>query len=599
MVLVCCAYVLLAPAQTLSPGEVRLSSSAYEPKPILRAVSRLVQLEVVVRDSRGRAIPGLTKGDFAVYDSGKIRDLTAFSVDISSPTVGNSSGGGRRPASTSSSLMLPPAAPNLPGQGLANGRWIALLFDDINTASGDLARAKIAASRFIKEAVRGGDSIAIFTTSGTGAVQFTSESTAIFAAISKVESHPRVPPGGVARCPRMTAYEAYQIVRGDPSATKAKAMETCTCTGSGGCPPTMESAPDSDFVDLTPSDPNGNRSIPPPILDAVLAQAQQTWDEAHLASQLTLDGIKSSLGQLARMPGKRMLLLASSGFLSNTLDQEQDSIIDEALHAGVVINSLDAKGLYAEAPGTPLNESVEFVDLPVSTYLFQMRSLGDSLESVDSPLARFAESTGGLLFRNNNDLDLGFRQLGLLPSCIYLLGFTPLVDGKYHKIRVELRSARHDFVQVRPGYFAPQTAPTEEPGPLNKIDALMSGTDEKTDLPATISEKLGTAKSGQPEITIQTHVDIQKLRFEQEKDRQVQKLVFTAALFDSHGNFVTGKQAEMDLALKAENFDRFSKTGISGVMQLEAPAGLYRLRLVVEEAVQGHVSATSKELEVR
>ena len=41
-----------------------------------------------------------------------------------------------------------------------------------------------------------------------------------------------------------------------------------------------------------------------------------------------------------------MVLLASSGFVSGTLEMEQDQLTEQALHANVVINALDAKGLY-------------------------------------------------------------------------------------------------------------------------------------------------------------------------------------------------------------------------------------------------------------
>jgi hypothetical protein len=213
-------------------------------------------------------------------------------------------------------------------------------------------------------------------------------------------------------------------------------------------------------------------------------------------------------------------------------------------------------------------------------------------------MARFAESTGGLLFRNNNDLDFGFRQLGLLPACTYLLGFTPAEDGKYHKIKVELKNKNHQFVQVRPGYFAPTTATVEQPTPTEKLDSLMSSTGEKTELSSTVSEKIETAKSGAPQLTIQAHIDIEKLAFDQQKDRHVQKLTFIAALFDPQGNFVIGKQADMELALKPESFDRFSKIGINGVMQLEVPPGTYRLRVVVQESLHGTLSATTKNLQI-
>jgi VWFA-related protein len=596
-VLISAFLVLLAAAQTLSPGEVRLSSRPYQFQPAIRFESRLVQLEVVVRDSHGRAVSGLTKDNFAVFDAGNKRDLTAFSVETFNPTVDTPSHSASAASDATAQRSAP--APKSPNQSAVSGRWIGLLFDDINTAPGDLAHAKIAAARFIKEAVRTGDRVAIFTTSAGLSVGFTYDPAAILAAMTKIQSHPRTSRGGLALCPRMTAYEAYQIVKGDPSATKAKVVEACSCGGSD-CP-YLEGVPDSGFMNLTPNN-GGAGAVPIDLLNTVLAQAQQTWDQAHITSHATLDAIKGSLDQLASRPGKRMLLLASSGFLSGMLEQEQDAIINEAVRADVVINSLDAKGLYAEAPGTPLDETVETLTMTPSQAIFQMRTVGDNLEELDSSMARFAESTGGLLFRNNNDLNLGFHQLGLLPDCMYLLGFDPADDGKYHKIKVELKNVSHDFLQVRPGYFAPGKASAEQPSAANKaddIDTEIRGSAEKSDLPATITEKFGTASSGNPQLTIQTHIDIQKLLFDQQQDRHVQKLTFVAALFDPRGKFVTGKQADMELALKPESFDRLSKTGINGVMQLEAPAGPYRLRVVVQEAFHGRMSATTKELEIR
>src|SRR5580658_1195678 len=71
--------------QALSSGEVRLSSRPYQPGPNLRLESRLVELEVVVRDRRGHAVSDLKRADFVVLDAGSKRDLTAFSVDSYNP----------------------------------------------------------------------------------------------------------------------------------------------------------------------------------------------------------------------------------------------------------------------------------------------------------------------------------------------------------------------------------------------------------------------------------------------------------------------------------------------------------------------------------
>ncbi|HVB86806.1 MAG TPA: hypothetical protein VNK23_09125, partial [Candidatus Dormibacteraeota bacterium] len=98
---------------------------------------------------------------------------------------------------------------------------------------------------------------------------------------------------------------------------------------------------------------------------------------------------------------------------------------------------------------------------------------------------------------------------------------------------------------------------------------------------------------------IQTHVDILKLPFKQQNGRRVDMLTFVAALFDTGGKMITGKEAQMQFALKPESFERFSKSGISGVMSLEAPPGSYRLRVVVEEALHGEISATSQRTQIQ
>lgn len=584
--------------QWLSPGEVRLSSRPYAPTTAIRSESRLVELEVVVRDSQGRAVMNLAKGEFRVFDSGKSRDLTTFSVELFSPKTGPEPAALRK---TPSETNQPPSAAQLasPTQSAAAGRWIVLLFDDLNTFPGELAHAKVASKRFIREAAADGDHIAVFDTSAGRIVDFTADTAAILAAVAAVESNPRIAPGGLASCPRMTAYEAHQIVNNDPNAMKAKVSEACHCSGGPSCD--VESIPASELLDPTSRQlgaPNGGGELRS-IVDSVLAQAHQTWDQAQLVSQATLEAIRASLDPLTRMHGRRMLLLASSGFLSGMLEQEQDAIVNDAVHAGVVINALDAKGLYAEAPGGPISESQELTEIPLSSTVLQVESLGDRLDSVDSAMARFAESTGGIFFRNNNDLDLGFYRLGVLPECTYLLGFPPAEDGKYHKLKVELKNKGRRFLEARPGYFAPRGASSHQPSATERIDAEVLGSDAKADFPAVESDTVKHSGSGARQLTIQTRVDLQKVPFQQQNGRHVEKLTFVAALFDPQGAFVTGKIADMELALKPESFERFSKTGISGVMSLEAAPGTYRLRVVVQEAMRGTLNASDKKIQIQ
>jgi VWFA-related protein len=584
--LLAAAFQGLVSAQTISPDEVRVTTHPYSPKPTIRLETDLVQLEVVVRDFRGRAVCGLAKEDFAVYDSGKSRDLSAFSVDVAAPSAVTIP----KPAGAAT----PPAASQFPPDfDPARNRWVALVFDDINTPTGDLARVKVAARRFIEQAAASGDRVAVFTTSGGEVLEFTGNVAAILAAAANVESHPRASPEGLAPCPRITAYEAYQIVIGNAMVLQAKVAEACNCSGGPGC--AGESLPSPNPGSRPTRGPNGAGGT---VVVQVQAQARQTWEQARAASEATLAAIQRSLDQLRDSPGRRMLLLASSGFLSGTLEDEQDDIINQAVRGGVVISSLDAKGTYAETPGRPINEPSEEVKPSASSTILQIESLGDRLDSLDSTMARFAESTGGQFFRNNNDFDFGFYELGVAPACTYLMGFPPAEDGKYHKIKIKLRNKSGNFLQARPGYFARGKPFPRRPEPVDALEAAATGSDERTELQATSSETPGNIAAKGRQLIIRTHLDLQNVDFRTEGDRRVQQVAFVAALFSPDGGWVIGTESVMDLTLKPESFEQLSKTGITGVMSLEAPPGAYRLRIVVQEALDGKMSATSKEIRI-
>src|ERR1700722_13612710 len=48
--------------------------------PVIRVDTRLVELNVIVRDQNNRPVEGLTKADFTVYDQNKEQKISLFSV---------------------------------------------------------------------------------------------------------------------------------------------------------------------------------------------------------------------------------------------------------------------------------------------------------------------------------------------------------------------------------------------------------------------------------------------------------------------------------------------------------------------------------------
>jgi hypothetical protein len=301
---------------------------------------------------------------------------------------------------------------------------------------------------------------------------------------------------------------------------------------------------------------------------------------------------------VANAPGKRVILIATSGFISGELGPEEDAIIREALRASVVINALDAKGLYAESPTRPLNEGSESTALHPLSMLYETRSLGERLESQDAAMARIVESTGGLFFRNNNDLNLGFYRLGVIPEVTYRLGFPPAEDGKYHQLKVEVKNKGSDFVQARPGYFAPSRAAAEQPDQRDVLEYAVMGSEESRYLPSEMTLRVEKARESGRRLSLNIRIDAKRLPFQRQKDLRVERLTFVAALYDVQGAFVIGKEAEMDLALQPASYEQLADSGITASLSLEASPGAYSLRAVIQEGVQGKITAETRKIRI-
>src|ERR1017187_9098032 len=416
------ASALLAAAQ---PDEVHVSAHVYTPPQVRLAVqSQLVQLEVVVRDQRGRSVGGLKQGDFEILDEGTPRAMAAFSVETPEPWPAAELAAAPRSNTASASSQpatRPPAAPL---------RSTLLFFDDLHAGSAELHRTQLAAQHFLKDGLGPGARTAVYAASQGLVLNFTDDLDALTAAIQKLRPHPRISENGVQSCPRITPYQAYLIENNlDYSAFNAalQEMQHCVMTDPNERPDRRPTATDPNAV-------------------AVRAQASATWEQVRRDSLNSFDAVDKALAMLAGAPGTRVLLMVSTGFLSGMLEADLDTAIDRAIHAGIVINALDAKGLWAQAPGRPFGEEAHTnAGFPLETFIFETSTNLSRNEAMNAVMAEFASGTGGLFFHNSNDLVGGFSQLAAVPETTHLLAFRPDTEGaagKYHKIKVRLAEGK-------------------------------------------------------------------------------------------------------------------------------------------------------------
>ena len=303
-----------------------------------------------------------------------------------------------------------------------------------------------------------------------------------------------------------------------------------------------------------------------------MREAESSITVAEDWSLDTLDSLSSVVRHLGEMPGKRVLILTSTGFITQSFVQKQQKIVEAALHASVVINSLSTEGV------------------------------GGGFNPLSDPLANIAEGTGGQFFHNGNDIENAFRTLSTPPSVSYVLGFAPAsqkIDGLEHTLKVKLADQEHMTVSARPGYYAPSPELSPSEKRFRKLEQSVTATDSPAEIPIEFTATPETLANGERALKVLVHVDTRKLPFQLLSERHTERLIFITALFDGKDKFLTGVEGVMDLRSKEATLKQISAQGLDAKPSISAPAGSYRVREVVQEAVGGHISAISREVTIR
>ena len=290
------ATLLFASAQTrgTAPEEVRIASAIYSPPPLtLSTQANLVELAVTVRDSKDRAVGGLLKDDFEVFDGGTRQTITVFDA-------------------------------NAAAHAASPARTLALFFDDTHAGAPALQKARDAAARFVAYEMQPGDHAGVFTTSGVETVDFTGDREALAAALARIRPHGNGARPGLT-CPVLGEFEAYAIAHNFDPAIKARAvMQAIACN----CP---QSGDDPECPARQPA--------------VVQNLAEILWDTYRVPSATALRVLEIVVRHLARAPGRRVLLLLSPGLLMDRMEKQSSAIVDAALRAQIVIHGIDAAGL--------------------------------------------------------------------------------------------------------------------------------------------------------------------------------------------------------------------------------------------------------------
>jgi VWFA-related protein len=558
-----------AASKNSSDPSVSQPAKTTEPKPELSSKDtgttfklrvNLVQVKVVVRDKNGELVRDLKKEDFQVYDQGKVQAITTFGVET---------------PETRKKRMEEEAKTQKGFEEAAGGekaalpkRFVALVFDDIHLNMEDATFARASTKKLI-ESMAPTDRIGIYGTSQELKIEFTNDKAALEQALFQIVPRPKMGKiNSVTNCPDVNHYMADQYInKNDTTVLGVVTQEVWLC--------------------MFQQDPRQ--------LQAAQTMAQSALQQALIAgdtdNEFTYRALEDIIRRMAVMPGERVMVMASPGFLLSTQSLDEMGIIDRANRASIVINTVDARGLYT--PDILGDIAEPQTDTAQTAGYKMMYRTGEQTENA-YVLMDFANGTGGTFFHNSNDLEGGLGRAAGTPDVSYVLGFSPQnqkMDGKFHTIKVAITEKRKYNIQARRGYYAPKKVddPVEEAN-IEMQEAVFSQ-DEIQDLPLELQTQYFKSGDSGAHLSIVSRIDVKGMHFRKAEGRNYDNLVVATVIFDENGNYVTGGEKMLEMRLFDKTFDRLSQTGLVTKSSFELKPGKYMVRQVVRDSEGAQMAA--------
>jgi VWFA-related protein len=517
----------------------------------------LVLVRVVVRDLHGKIVSNLRKEDFQLYDNRKAQTISSFSVETPESRAAATA------ASSTDSALTPNGDLPVAKAAVLPQRFVSMLFDDVHLSMQDLTFVRDSATRFFG-ALAASDRVAISATSGQLTQDFTDDHEKLTRALLGITPHPLASHNS-RDCPDLSYYQADLIEnKNDQQALTVATQETVQCMG-GPITPVAAQA----------------------IAQGAASRAVSMGDTE---SEYAYRQLELAVRRLASMPGQRVLVLVSPGFITTTLQSEASEVVDRATRSNIVINTIDARGLYVPDVGGDIADPPRIFigDGLKLTYRIAEQSAHDEV------LAQLADGTGGKFYHNRNDVDEAMRQAGAAPAFSYLLGFSPQnlkIDGRFHTLKVSLASKEKFEIQARHGYFAPKTVADPTEATKQEIQEALFSQEEIHDLPIDFQTQFFKKDEVEARLAVLTHFDLKGIHFRKGQGLNNDQLTIVTGIFDENGNMVTGGEKIVEMKLRDATYDRLSHAGFTVKSSFNVKPGTYLVRLVVRDAEGAQMAA--------
>ncbi|HXM33699.1 MAG TPA: VWA domain-containing protein, partial [Pyrinomonadaceae bacterium] len=540
---------------------------------VIKVSSNLVNLDVMVKDKKGKAITDLKAEDFVLSENGVRQNIEFFDSTLASS---NDPG---KPA-TISGLNGTRAPNNFPRN------IISLVLDAQTTEGANLKHVRDGMTKYIRERISDSDSVALFAISGGLELlqPFTRDKAKLISAVEKAEG--------------ISTISKTSEQRGINDAMAAIRDQLATLPNPGA-------------VD-TPA--MGSMAAQAMISQRVLEQYVQL--RSALSAQQTrpiLAALAAICEGLRAIPGKKTLVVFSQGFIApQTLDWQVQSTIDLANRANVAIYIIDSSGLTGGTPQSGAlvpSSALSAIGAATSQENRIRAGAGESVFDVTRQeglnrqqdlLYRISGDTGGQFIKNTNDIAAGLERIDEEIRSRYTLAYRstdPNFDGTFRKVKIEVR--RPDArVLARSGYYA---IPPSQVVPLSPEDKKLLANFETMSAHPTLplSMQLNSFRSqpGSYIVPLSFEIPPASVTFGQKGDKQRLQLdVLGLVRAEGDDKILSRLGGNFDVDLTSLQYESILNDKIFYRQDMQLEAGAYTIDLVVKDRLSGRVAAKRQSL---
>jgi VWFA-related protein len=521
-------------------------TSAEVPSYTIRTNTRLVVVDVVVKDKKGQPIPGLKPEDFTIEENGKKQKIATFTP----------------PGAKQASAQAPPPGilSNHPEALKPAGVPTVLVLDAANSHFLDQAYGRYQMLKYAAEQSQAGKPIAVMTLSDRLRVvqNFTTDPKILAAAINNLRPQSQILQPG-APTPKLTADAGL-----GGSATAAISVAQAQLAG---------------FQNLAAGYDLERRTV------------------------ITLQALQDLTRMLSGFSGRKNVVWLTASFPLDLIPADQN-ISNAELMAD--LPNVKQKSVGTIGTGSALSEQrmlhveeikqteASLASAGIAIYPIDMRGIMTTGIDVNNTFALqdLAAETGGKAYTNQNEIKDGIELAVADEDASYAIGYYPenkKWDGKFRAIKVKLDRGDTE-VRYRRGYFALDPTVDKNWKPEQEVAGAL-----QLDGPATQVSFMAQVKPTDPgKARIVFLVDAHTLSTEDTSGGKKVNVSFYASVYNSNGKNLGGARTiKVEHTFDAATLQQVMDKGLMVPLDIEAPADGKEVRLVVLDNKTGLIGTVS------